>query len=874
MEIDLNRLSPMMRHYLEVKTQYPDTILMYRLGDFYEMFFTDAETVSRELELTLTGRDCGLESRAPMCGVPYHAVDTYISRLIAKGYKVAICEQLTAPGDQKGLVERDVVRVVTPGTVVEDSILEEGRNNYIACVYAEGNAFGLAYADLSTGEFRLTESRGEQALQEIEGLLNGLHASEILVNAEAKSLINPEACYRVPLTQYFDYAFRYDTAYRTLCSQLKVATLAAYECEDLRYGISAAGALMGYFNETQKRSLSHISKISRVYQDQYMVFDSATRRNLELTESMRDRRKTGTLLWLLDQTATSMGARALRRWIDNPLRNGDAINARLNAVEELVKGVRLRTDLMRTLPAIRDLERLAGKVAYGSVNPRDMLAIANSLTVLPVLAGLMKSVKSPLLAHLRDGIGHFEEQTHLLSRAICDNPPQVIGEGGFVADGFHAELDEYRAAKRDGLSWIKAFEQREREATGIKTLKVGSNRVFGYYIEVTKLNMDLVPSHYMRKQTLANGERYKTEELIELENKIYSAGERAIALELAIFDQLKKTLLAIVPDLISTAKCIADIDALYSFAAVSIENHYVKPTINAKVKTISIVNGRHPVVEKMLGAGKFTANDTDLNGSDCKTMVITGPNMAGKSTYMRQVALIVLMAHLGCFVPAEKASIALTDRIFTRVGASDDLTQSQSTFMVEMIEVANILHHATDKSLLIMDEIGRGTSTCDGLSIAWSVMEYVTNVIGARTLFATHYHELTELEGKLPGVKNYRILVNEVGDKVVFLHRIARGGTNKSFGIEVAALAGVPADVCARAKDIATKLEKRQFTDTDSIVEDTIGGSNYAQMSLFDQPDDGTKEIINILRETNVERMTPVQAMLVLADLIERAKHE
>ena len=869
---DKAKLSPMMQHYMDVKEQYPDVILMYRLGDFYEMFFDDAVTVSRELELTLTGRDCGLEERAPMCGVPYHAVDTYISRLINKGFKVAICEQLTQPGEGKGMLERDVVRVITAGTVVEDTILDEKQNNYISSFFYTEKGCGIAYADLSTGEFKLTETTGEDALAAGENILNGVHASEIIINSGAQNKLNPEAIYRIRPTVYYDYAFKYADAYKTLCTQFGVTTLEAYECEESRLGVAAAGALMAYLLETQKRALSHIDKIQKVNQDGIMFFDAATRRNLELTETIRDRRKEGTLLWLLDKTQTSMGARNLRRWVDAPLRNDEAINERLNAVAELIKNTRMRVDLTRVLGCVRDLERLAGKVAYNSVNPRDVLAIANSLVVLPVVKNVLAMGKTSLFVNLAAHISLFEKETDVVSKAIADNPPILVSDGGYIATGFNRDLDEYREAEANGRQWIKDLENKEKAETGIKNLKIGYNHVFGYYIEVTKLNMDLVPERYQRKQTLTNGERYKTDELIELESKVLGAHDKAVALEQAIFAQLRSMLLGIVKDLIVTARAIAEADTILSFALVSMENGFVKPTIGVKVKKIDIVNGRHPVVEKLMGRNQFTPNDTTLD-ADCKTMVITGPNMAGKSTYMRQVAIIVLMAHIGCFVPAEKAEICLVDRIFTRVGASDDLANAQSTFMVEMIEVANILHNATEKSLLIMDEIGRGTSSVDGLSIAWSVMEYVTNVIGAKTLFATHYHELTELEGKLSSVKNYRVLVDESGDSVVFLHRIARGGTNKSFGIEVAGMAGVPKPVLTRAKEIAKKLGQRESSDTNSIMLDGLGGTQQAQMSMFGESNQASDEIVNILKETTVERMTPVQAMLVLADLVERAKN-
>ena len=870
--IDTNKLSPMMRHYMEVKESYKDAILMYRLGDFYEMFFDDAVTVSRELELTLTGRDCGLDERAPMCGVPYHAVDTYISRLINKGYKVAICEQLSEPGKSK-LVDRDVVRVITAGTVMEDEILDDKSNNYLASVFVKEDGVGLAYADLSTGEFRVCQAVGAKAKQSIENILNAIHAAEIIGNTDAKGAFSAEALYQIPVSSYYDYAYQLKDATKCLCHQFGVSTLSAYGVDDLPLGVSAAGALMAYLIETQKRSLGHFTKLTPLANDKYMFFDTATRRNLELTETIRNRRKTGTLLWLLDETHSAMGARTLRNWIDAPLLDGEEINLRLGAVEELTKNVKLRTSLVSSLTYMRDLERLAGRVAYGSVNPHDMQSIGQGLSVLPAIKKLLSSAKSPLLQSLCAKISTFDSETDVLTHAIAAVPARLISEGGYIADGFNAQLDEYRQAEKNGRDWVLEMEAKERAETGIKTLKIKANQVFGYCIEVTNLNKDLVPERYIRKQTLVNAERYKTPELVELENKIFGAKEKAVALEIAIFGQLKQMLAKIVPELLETAKAVGSIDALNSFATVSVNNNYVKPTIGPKVKTIEIVDGRHPVIEKLLGAGKFAPNDATFD-QDCKTMVITGPNMAGKSTYMRQVALIVLMAHIGCFVPARTAKICLVDRIFTRVGASDDLTSSQSTFMVEMIEVANIMHNATPRSLLVLDEIGRGTSTCDGLAIAWSTLEYVTNVLGAKTMFATHYHELTDLEGKLDGVKNFRILVNEVGDNIVFLHRIARGGTNKSFGIEVAGLAGVPKSVCDRAKEIAKQLESHQLGDSNAIMMDAIGGIKQTQMSMFTPDNKLADEVIDTLKDTHVERLTPMQAMVILDDLVKKVKGE
>ncbi len=879
MTLDINKLSPMMRHYFETKDKHKDAILMYRLGDFYEMFFEDAELVSKELELTLTGRDCGLDRRAPMCGVPYHAVEAYIARLIAKGYKVAICEQLSAPGDQKGIVDRDVTRVITAGTVIEDSMLEDKKDNYIASLYYSDSGIGLAWADITTGEFNLVEFENESAARHVECMLNAVNPNELIANAPALDAVktkklSKDALNGLPLMQpYYDWAYQYNNACTALAKQLKVASLEAYECADKRYAVSAAGALLEYLLETQKRSLSHFNKLTYYKSNRHMYLDATARRNLELTETIRERRSKGTLLWLLDNTITNMGARNLRRFIESPLIEEDEIALRLDAVENLVKNTKLRGEIERLFVNIRDIERLAGKVAYGSVNPREMYAIASSLLLLPAIKKILENAKAPYLLQLREQITPFEELAAILNKAILDNAPMILREGGFIRDGYNKELDAYRSASRDGKDWLAALEAAEKEETGIKTLKVGYNKVFGYYIEVSKSYVGEVPYRYIRKQTLTSGERYITEELKQIEDKLLGAVEKAIELEQKLFAELREAVLLSVPELKATGRAIAIIDTLYSLAKTAVENDYVKPIINSKINKINIVNGRHPVVEKLLSKNEFVANDTYLDGGDNRTMIITGPNMAGKSTYMRQVALITLLAHIGSFVPADKAEISITDRIFTRVGASDDLSLAQSTFMVEMIEVASIVHNATAKSLLILDEIGRGTSTYDGLSIAWAVMEYVSEVIRAKTLFATHYHELTELEGKLSGVKNYRVLVNEHGETVIFLHRIARGGANKSFGIEVAALAGVPAKVTNRAKEIVKLLELKDDRDVNAVLVNAMGAKKHEQISIFSNTSDEAKQIIKLLKDTNVDRLTPVQAMLILSDLIERAKN-
>ncbi len=870
MDIDVSKLSPMMKHYIEIKENYKDCVVMYRLGDFYEMFFDDAVVVSKELELTLTGRDCGLDKRAPMCGVPYHAVDNYIARLINKGYKVAICEQLTNPEESKGMLDRGVVRVITAGTVIEEGILDDKKNNYISSVYKDKQGFGLCWADISTGEINLVQFTGDNALKNLENALNSIHSAEIISNSEAKGLIDPEAVYRLKIQSYVDWAYRYKTAYDLLCKTLNVSSLEAFECEDKPIAVSAAGALIQYFLDTQKRALTMFTKLNYQRSGEVMFLDASTRRNLELVETIRDRRKTGTLLWLLDKTSTSMGARLLRKWVDNPLVDEVKINARLQSVATLIANPKLRTELILALQNMRDLERLAGKVSFGSVNPRDMYGIANCLVALPVIKGLLSGVKDKNLVKIRNMIYDFSHICQLVVKAIKEDAPVLISEGGFIADGFDQEIDKYREAEANSANWIKTYESEERIRTGIRTLKIGYNKVFGYYIEVSKSNIDLVPLEYRRKQTTVNSERYKTKKLNDLEESITGSREKAIRKEIQLFHYIKEKLQEHAASMIETSKAISALDCLLSFATVSIDNKYVQPKVSSKVKGYNIVNGRHPVVEKLLPMGKFIANDC-LIDDQSRTMLITGPNMAGKSTYMRQVALITLMAHIGCFVPCDKAEIPLTDRIFTRVGASDDLTNSQSTFMVEMVEVANILNNATSRSLLILDEIGRGTSTQDGLSIAWSVLEYVDKKLKCKTLFSTHYHELTELEGKLDGVKNYRVLVDESKDKVVFLHRIQRGGTSKSFGIEVAALAGVPKEVTERAREISKILDTREGADTLGILQNSMGEVKHEQQDIF--TDELANTIFNELKETNVDNITPMQALVILADLTKRAKN-
>lgn len=860
-----------MQQYMSMKAQYGDAILMYRLGDFYEMFFDDAKTASAFLDLTLTGRDCGLDERAPMCGVPYHAVDNYIKRLIEGGFKVAICEQLNTTADTKGQLTRDVVRVITAGTLVDDGYLDEKKNNYLASVFAKDDGFGLSWVDMSTGEFRLYENSGKNSASVLEDLLVTISPSEIICNSTAKTIeISCISQGRLPkMNVYFDWAFGFDTAEKKLQRQLNVNTLSSFECENKRFAISSAGALVEYLLSTQKRSLSHINKISYLKDNAFLFLDSNTRRNLELVSSSRDGRRRGSLLWLLDNTTTSIGARNIRRWIEQPLQDTNLINARLDSVGELISKIEVRDDLISVLKSVRDLERLSAKVAYGNVTPRDVSSIGETLEAIPALLKVLKKCSTKLIKNSVDNIYFDSQLSELISRAIVDNPPALIKDGRFIKKGYSAELDMLNSAQTDGKQWLANIEIAEKEATGIKTLKVGFNKIFGYYIEVSKSQTDQVPLRYQRKQTLVGGERYITEELKEVEEKILGAEEKAIRLEQQLFIELREKLLEHLSEFQSTSQAIATVDCLLSLSIVAVKNNYTKPIINDKIKHISIKGGRHPVIEALNEGNTFVPNDTLLDLKDNRTMVITGPNMAGKSTFMRQVALITLMTHIGSYVPAESAEVCLTDRIFTRVGASDDLISGQSTFMVEMVEVATILNNATHNSLLILDEIGRGTSTIDGLSIAWAVIEYISREVRAKTLFATHFHELTELEGMLDGVKNYQILIKEISNKIVFLHKIVRGGASKSFGIEVASLAGVPDVVVARAKVIMRQLEELDITrDTNSIMLSSKSNQSK-QLDLFSNSDDNI--VLKILRDTDINNCSPMQAFAILMDLKEKA---
>lgn len=863
----------MMRRYLEIKEQYKDAILLFRLGDFYEMFFDDAVTASDFLNLTLTGRDCGLEERAPMCGVPYHAVDNYIKKLIDGGFKVAICEQLNTPEEtQKGKqLDRDVVRVITAGTVVEDSLLPEKDNNYIASVYVSDKGFGLAWADMSTGEFCLFENDAQNP-DVLDDVLASISPCQTIINSKGDGIVlNSVMSGRLKRPEtYFDWAFSFDNAEKTLLKQLGVKTLEPFECADKKLAISAGGALVEYMLQTGKRDLSHINKINFVRNDSFMLIDVNTRRNLELTETMHEGKRFGSLLWLLDKTVTSMGARLIKNWIEKPLVSAKNISARLNAVEAIANDKENLSYLRESLRGIRDIERLSARIAYGNTNPRDIISIGETLKALPLVKSVAKCFDDKNITKIANTIVTNDKLSDKIFAAIDEKAGASIKDGQFIKEGFDKRLDEYRNAKKEGTVWLANLEAAEKENTGIKNLKVGYNKIFGYYIEVSKSQVDMVPLRYQRKQTLVGGERYVTEELKEIENRILGSEENALELELAIFEDLVQELKTHIDEFLQSAKAVQTIDVLQSFATVALSNNYVKPVVSDKIKHISIKNGRHPIVEAVAKSTAFVPNDTNLDEKENRCMIITGPNMAGKSTYMRQVALITLMAQIGSFVPADSAEISLTDRIFTRVGASDDITLGQSTFMVEMVEVATILNNATDKSLLILDEIGRGTSTIDGLSIAWAVIEEISRNIGAKTLFATHFHELSELEGVLDGVKNFQILIKEIGGTIVFLHKIVRGSASKSFGIEVAELAGIPKNVVARAKTIMRQLEEIDINrDTNSIMM-TAKGGKQKQISHFDERSDDN-EIIKILKNTNIENVSPVQAFAILLDLKDKA---
>ncbi len=884
-KIPMEDLTPMMQQYMETKKQYPDCILFYRLGDFYEMFFEDAEIVSRELELTLTGKACGLEERAPMCGVPYHAVETYLTRLVNKGYKVAIGEQMEDPRLAKGLVKREVIRVVTPGTNLNVQSLEESKNNFLMCVVYTPTKIGISVADVTTGDYYLTEV---DDLKKLNDELMKYEPSEIIHNdaflVSGFDLQSLREKYRISVNVLEPHMFDDEGCKRVLLKHFKVNTLTGLGIEEFPVGMLAAGALLQYLYDTQKTDLAHFTHIYPYLTNKFMLLDSATRRNLELTETLRDKQKRGSLLGVLDKTRTAMGGRLLRSMLEQPLIDKDEMERRLDAIEELNRDSVSRDELREYLNPVYDLERLLSKVTYKTANPRDLIAFRNSLEMLPAIKKVLKSFSGQEMTAVENEIDGLEDIYELIRSSIEEDPPVTIREGGIIRDGFDETVDTFRSAKRDGKQWLAQLEEQDRERTGIKNLRIKYNKVFGYYFEVTNSYSALVPEDYIRKQTLANAERYTTARLKELEDTILNAEDKLTALEYDLFCKIRDSIAQELERIQRTAKAIARLDVYASLSLVSERNHYVRPKLNEK-GVIDIKDGRHPVVEQMITNDMFIANDTYLdNGSHCIS-VITGPNMAGKSTYMRQTALIVLMAQIGCFVPAKSANIGIVDRIFTRVGASDDLASGQSTFMVEMNEVANILRNATSKSLLILDEIGRGTSTFDGLSIAWAVIEHISNrkLLGAKTLFATHYHELTELEGKMSNVNNYCIAVKEVGDDIVFLRKIIKGGADKSYGIQVAKLAGVPDMVIDRAKEIVEQLtdndiiEKIQSIAVDvkdegrTAKQPKLDEVDLAQMSLFDTVTD--EDVIKELMEIEVNTLAPIDALNVLYKLQNKLKN-
>ena len=876
-------LSPMMQHYVATKKEYPDCILFYRLGDFYEMFFEDAKTVSRELELTLTGKDCGLEERAPMCGVPYHAADVYISRLIEKGYKVAICEQVEDPKKAKGMVKREVIRVVTPGTMLDGQSLDESKNNYLMCIVRTEDRFGVSIADITTGECLVTEVDLQRKLLDE---INKFMPAEIICNQAflvcGVDVEDLKGRLSIALSALDDWYFDDSTCEQTLKEHFHCSSLSGLGLADFGCGTIAAGALFRYLLETQKSNLSQMTHITPYSADKYMLLDSSTRRNLELTETLREKQKRGSLLWVLDKTETAMGARMLRRFLEQPLIDQEEIEGRLDAVEALTRQPMIRDEIREYLKPIYDMERLASRISYQSANPRDLIAFRSSLEMLPFLKQLLNSFEnSRVLLQIQEDMDALEDLCRLITDAVMDDPPLTMKEGGIIKDGYNSRVDEYRRAKNEGKEWLSQLESEEREKTGIRNLRIRFNKVFGYYLEVTNSFKDLVPDYYVRKQTLANAERYTTTRLKELEDTILGAEDRLTSLEYEIFCTVRDTISGEVERIQRTARAVAGLDVFAALSVTAEKNRYVRPKLNQKGR-IDIREGRHPVVEQMIPGDMFIANDTYLDNGDHRISVITGPNMAGKSTYMRQTALIVLMAQIGSFVPAEKANIGIVDRIFTRVGASDDLASGQSTFMVEMTEVANILRNATANSLLILDEIGRGTSTFDGLSIAWAVIEYIadTKILGAKTLFATHYHELTELEGKLSGVHNYCIAVKEKGDDIVFLRKIVAGGADKSYGIQVARLAGVPEAVLARARELSDQLMDADITLT---VKDLAGTKknrtkaphydevDLSQMSLFDTVKNDA--IIEEIDQLDISNLTPVEALNTLYRLQNKIKN-
>ena len=856
-------LSPMMKHYLEMKEKYPDTILFYRLGDFYEMFFEDAEIVSKELELTLTGKDCGLDKRAPMCGIPYHAATTYISRLISNGYRVAICEQLSDPKASKGLVKRDVIQIVTPGTVIENDILDAKRNNFLMIVYADKNAIGVCYSDISTGFIETTELVGNEKFKLLDDVLARIKPSEVLCNlsfmTESFNLSAVKLGY-VPQFYPKDELFEMSKAKNIILKQFAVNNLSALGLSDNKQMTLAVSGALLYFEETQKRLISNIKKLSIIQDERFVHLDILARKNLELTQSNSLNQKKGSLLWLLDKTKTSMGGRLLKTFIDQPLRDDVLINERLDSVEELKNDLILRNNLIDALDGFSDIERKCSKISAGTITPKECLSLSETLGKLPEIKKILSSCKSKLLTDANEKIVLLNDIKKVLDDAIDPNAPANLKDGGYILSSFNEELYKLRNAGEFGKQWLAEYEKDQKEKTGIKNLKTGYNRVFGYYIEVTNSGLSLVPDTYIRKQTTTNSERYITPELKEMEYKILNSKEQAIELEAKIYAEIKTYLSSYLSELADISSSIALCDTLSSFAEVSANYNYCRPIISSNINHIKIEAGRHPVVEAMMEGQEFSPNDTNLDAGENRTMLITGPNMAGKSTYMRQVAIITLMAHMGCFVPAKSAEISIIDRVFTRVGASDDLAFGQSTFMVEMSEVSNIINNATDKSLIILDEVGRGTSTYDGMSIASAIIEYLSKHLHAKTLFSTHYHELTDLEGRVEGVKNYRVMVKEWDGNIVFLHKIARGSANRSFGIEVAKLAGLPDELISRAKEILNERESAgNVSRQTNIKPEFETNANVA-------------EVINVLKEMDMNNISPLMAFGTLQNLVDKVK--
>ena len=864
--------SPMMQHYLDTKKQYSDCVLFYRLGDFYEMFFEDAEIVSRELELTLTGKDCGQEKRAPMSGIPYHAADSYIAKLIEKGYKVAICEQVEDPKQAKGIVKREVIRVVTPGTVIESNLLEEKKNNYIMAIYKSGLYFGISVCDISTGEFLSTQIVEHNNFARLLDEISRYSPAEIIVS---EMMYNSKTEIEKIKERFDTYISKepedsFDGEYELLSGMYNIIDDKDKKIEDLtekKLAIYAINALLKYLEDTQKTSLDHINTIKIYNTTRYMALDINARRNLELTEKMRDKSKKGTLLWVLDKTSTSMGGRLLRRWINDPLIDRAEINERLDAVEELKDSIILRGDVIEALKKVYDIERLAGKISYGNANGRDLISLKNSVKQLPDIKKILATTGSELLRNIYEELDTLDDIYEIIEKSIVDEPPITVKDGGVIKIGYDPEIDKLKLATTEGKKWILDLEAKERELTGIKGLKVGFNKVFGYFIEVTKSNLSMVPDRYVRKQTLANCERYITEDLKNLENQILGAEERVVTLEYNAFCEIRDSIEKQIQRIQKTANLVSILDAISSFAIVAEDMNYVKPEVDDG-GIIDIKEGRHPVIEKMISTSNFVPNDTYLDKNSNRLAIITGPNMAGKSTYMRQVALITLMAQIGSFVPASYAKIGVVDKIFTRVGASDDLSMGQSTFMVEMMEVATILKEATQNSLVILDEIGRGTSTYDGLSIAWAVAEYIADKekCGAKTLFATHYHELTELEEKIDGVKNYSIAVKEKGEDIIFLRKIVDGGTDESYGVHVARLAGVPQIVTKKANEILQSLERRNVLNN-KVIENTPKKEVADQIDMYNYK---IAEVAHEIDRIDFNQLTPIDALNTLVKIKEK----